>query len=124
VILGLGVWVVIDQFVYPEVGSTTNNTCNTIDLYRTTAFSEVISLIQQKLLLVKIFSICLKSKLAPFYKDMRVVIQALIINEPNKIMYGSDWPHVLNKEINAAISRPSNPADYKKIDDKAVVSMY
>jgi predicted TIM-barrel fold metal-dependent hydrolase len=74
VILGLGVWVVIDQFVYPEVGSTTNNKCNTIDLYRTTAFSEVISLIQQKLLLVKISSICLKSKLAPFYKDMRVVI--------------------------------------------------
>jgi hypothetical protein len=64
---------VIDQFVYPEVGSTTNNTCNTIDLYRTTAFSEVISLIQQKLLLVKIFSICLKSKLAPFYKDMRAL---------------------------------------------------
>jgi predicted TIM-barrel fold metal-dependent hydrolase len=124
VIPKLGVRIVVDHFAYPQAGSKTNNTQNTIDPYRTTGFSEVIELVQRKLLFVKISGPYLNSNLAPFYEDMRVITQALIINGPDMVVYGSDWPHTSNKEGNAAVGGRLNPADYKKIDDKTIVEIY
>ncbi|KAH5300628.1 hypothetical protein HBI50_209380 [Parastagonospora nodorum] len=124
VIPGLGVRVVVDHFAYPQAGSKTNNTQNTIDPYRTPGFSEVIELMQRKLLFVKISGPYLNSNLAPYYEDMRVITQTLLINGPDMVVYGSDWPHTSNKEGNAAVGGRLNPADYKKIDDKATVEMY
>jgi predicted TIM-barrel fold metal-dependent hydrolase len=124
VIPELGVRVVVDHFAYPQVGSKTNNTRNTIDPYLTPGFSEVINLVQRKMLFVKISGPYLNSNLAPFYEDMRVVTQTLMINGPDMVVYGSDWPHTSNKEGNAAVGGRLNPADYKKIDDKAIVSKF
>jgi predicted TIM-barrel fold metal-dependent hydrolase len=98
VIPTLGVRVVVYHFAYPEVGSKTNNTRNTVDPYRRTGFSEVIDLVQRKMLFVKISGPYLNSKLPPFYKDMHIVTQALMINGPDMVVYGSDWPHTSNEE--------------------------
>jgi predicted TIM-barrel fold metal-dependent hydrolase len=124
VIPTLGVRVVVDHFAYPEVGSKTNNTRNTVDPYRATGFSEVINLVQRKMLFVKIYGSYLNSKLPSSYEDMHIVTQALMINGPDMVVYGSDWPHTSNEEGNAAVGGRLNPADYKKIDDKTIVSMY
>jgi predicted TIM-barrel fold metal-dependent hydrolase len=124
VIPNLGVRVVVDHFAYPQVGSKTNNTRNTIDPYLTPGFAEVIDLVRQKKLFVKISGPYLNSNLAPHYQDMRVVTQTLMINGPDMVVYGSDWPHTANKEGNAAVGGRLNPAEYRKIDDKAVVESY
>jgi predicted TIM-barrel fold metal-dependent hydrolase len=124
VIPTLDVRVVVDHFAYPEVRSKTNNTRNTVDPYRTTGFLEVIDLVQRKMLFVKISGPYLNSKLPPLYKDMHIVTQALMINRPDMVVYGSDWPHPSNEEGNAAVGGRLNPADYKKIDDKTIASMY
>jgi predicted TIM-barrel fold metal-dependent hydrolase len=124
VIPTLGVRVVVDHFAYPEVGRKTNNTRNTVDPYRATGFPEVINLVQRKMLFVKTSGPYLNSKLPSSYEDMHIVTQALMINGPNMVVYGSDWPHTSNEEGNAAVGGRLNPADYKKIDDKTTVSMY
>lgn len=124
VIPTLGVRVVVDHFGYPQVGSKTNNTRDTIDPYRKTGFPEMLDLVRRKLLFVKISGPYLNSNLSPYYEDMRIVTQALMINGPDMVVYGSDWPHTANKEGNAAVGGRLNPADFKKIDDKAIVRMY
>jgi predicted TIM-barrel fold metal-dependent hydrolase len=120
----LRVRVVVDHFAYPQVGSKTNNTRNTIDPYLTPGFAEVIDLVRQKKLFVKISGPYLNSNSAPYYEDMRVLTQMLIVNGPDMVLYGSDWPHTSNKEGNAAVGGRLNPAEYKKIDDGKVVESY
>lgn len=124
VIPKLGVRVVVDHFAYPQVGSKTNNKRDTIDPYRKPGFTEVINLMQRKLLFVKISGPYLNSNLAPFYEDMRIVAETFMINGPDMVVYGSDWPHTANKEGNAAVGGRLNAADYKKVDDITIVNMY
>ncbi|PSN67568.1 amidohydrolase family protein [Corynespora cassiicola Philippines] len=124
VIPKLGVRVVVDHFAYPEVGSKTNITRDTIDPYHKPGFSEVVDLLQRKLLFVKISGVYLNSNAAPRYDDMRVVAETFMVNGPDMVVYGSDWPHTANREGNAAVGGRLNEAEYKNIDDVAVIKQY
>jgi predicted TIM-barrel fold metal-dependent hydrolase len=117
----LGVRVVIDHLGYPQVGSKTNNTRHTIGPYRTPTLPESIDLIQRNQLFVKISGPYLNSNLPPFYEDMRLVTHTLMVNGPDMVVYGSDWPHSSNKEGTAAVGGRLNHDDYKQIDDEAVI---
>ncbi|KAI0387219.1 amidohydrolase family protein [Hypomontagnella monticulosa] len=117
-----GVTFVCDHFVHTEVGSRTNNAANTIDPYKSKGFTEVIDLIQRKLLFVKISAPYQNSKQGPLYEDMRVVAQTLITAEPDMVVYGSDWPHTASKEGNGP-SGPLVASDCRDINDDALVEI-
>ncbi|KAH8891491.1 amidohydrolase family protein [Thozetella sp. PMI_491] len=119
----LGVRVVADHFGHAEVGSKTNQTVNTIDPYKTKGFPEMIDLVRQGHLFVKLSAPYQNSKQAPLYEDLRVVAQAIIGAGPDMVVYGSDWPHTSSKEGNAAVGGRLNEQNYRDINDAALVEV-
>lgn len=120
----LGVRVVADHFGHAEVASRTNNTRDTIDPYLRTGFTELIDLVRRRLLFVKISGPYQNSKASPFYEDMRVVAETLILNGPEMVVYGSDWPHTSSKEGNAAAGGRLSPQEFRNINDAAIVGLF
>lgn len=113
---------VFDHYGHLEVGSKTNNTMNTIDPYRTPGFTELIDLVQRKIMFVKISAPYQNSKQSPLYTDMRVVADIFINAGPDMVVYGSDWPHTSSKEGNGP-GGPLIPSDYRDINDTALVEI-
>lgn len=102
-------------------GSHTNVTANTYDPYSITGFSELISLVQRKLVFVKISAPYQNSKSAPLYEDTRVIGQTIMVNGPDMVVFGSDWPHIASKEGNGAAGGRLNPQDFRIIDDAGLI---
>jgi predicted TIM-barrel fold metal-dependent hydrolase len=115
----LGVRVVADHYAHATVGSRTKDTRNTIDPFTIPGFPEVIDLVQNHHLFVKISAPYQNSKQEPLYSDMRVVAETLIINGPDMVVFGSDWPHTASKEGNGP-GGPLVPSDFRDIDDDAI----
>ncbi|KAL4923313.1 uncharacterized protein BDV17DRAFT_285519 [Aspergillus undulatus] len=116
----LGVRVVADHYAHATVGSRTNNARNTIDPFTITGFREVVDLVQNHHLFVKISAPYQNSKEAPLYSDLRVVAETLISNGPDMVVFGSDWPHTASKEGNGP-GGPLVPQDFRDIDDEAIL---
>ncbi|KAL4745450.1 hypothetical protein BDW72DRAFT_198642 [Aspergillus terricola var. indicus] len=114
----LRVRVVADHYAHATVGSRTNDTRNTIDPFTIPGFREIIDLVQNHHLFVKI-SAYQNSKQEPLYSDMRVVAETLIINGPDMVVFGSDWPHTASKGGNGP-GGPLVPSDFRDIDDDAI----
>lgn len=114
---------VADHFAQTRVGSWTNNTANTKDPYRTKGFSEMVDLVKNKRLFVKLSGPYRNSKEAPLYEDMRVVAETIIFNGPEMVVYGSDWPHTGSKEGNEAAGGRLLPQNYLSINDAAVTEV-
>ncbi|KAL4994464.1 hypothetical protein BDV10DRAFT_203799 [Aspergillus recurvatus] len=115
----LGVRVVADHYAHAMVGSRTNNTRNTIDPFTISGFREVIDLLQNHHLFVKISAPYQNSKQDPLYNDMRTVAETLITSGPDMVVFGSDWPHTASKEGNGP-GGPLVPSDFRDIDDDAI----
>ncbi|KAL4947211.1 hypothetical protein BDW69DRAFT_190402 [Aspergillus filifer] len=98
----LGVRVVADNYAHATAGSRTNDTRNTIGPFTITRFREVIDLVQNH------------------HFDMRVVAETLMINGPDMVIFGSDWPHTASKEGNGP-GGPLVPQDFRDIDDEAIL---
>lgn len=118
----LGVQVVADHFAHAEVGSMTNNSLDTIDPYQNAGFSEVVDLVRRKLLFVKISAPYRDSKDEPLYEDLRVVAETLILNGPDMVTYGSDWPHVGSEEQNPPGGRLEEQ-DFRVVDDVSIIKL-
>ncbi|KAL3462657.1 hypothetical protein BJX64DRAFT_299410 [Aspergillus heterothallicus] len=116
----LGVRVVADHYAHATVGSRTNNTANTIDPFTIEGFREVVELMQGHHLFVKISAPYQNSKQEPLYSDMRVVAQTLMLNGPDMVVFGTDWPHTASKEGNGP-GGPLVPSDYRDIDDESIL---
>ncbi|KAL4789677.1 hypothetical protein BDV19DRAFT_396741 [Aspergillus venezuelensis] len=116
----LGVRVVADHYAHATVGSRTNDTRNTIDPFTIPGFREVVDLVQNHHLYVKISAPYQNSKQEPLYSDMRVVAETLMINGPDMVVFGSDWPHTASKEGNGP-GGPLVPQDFRDIDDEAIL---
>lgn len=124
VIPHLGVQIVFDHFLQAKVGSMTNNTRNTLDPYTIDGFSEALDLVRRRLLFVKISAPYRVSDEAPLYEDVRVVAQTIMLNGPEMVVYGSDWPHTSSKEGNAAAGGRLSPQEYRQINEPAIVQLY
>ncbi|OAL51423.1 amidohydrolase family protein [Pyrenochaeta sp. DS3sAY3a] len=122
VIPTLGVRVVVDHYGHAMVGSRTGNYSDTIDPYTIEGFPELIKLIQQKHVFVKLSAPYQNSKLAPLYEDMRVVADVIMANGPDMVVFGSDWPHTASKEGNAAAGGRLSPQEFRKIDDAGLIA--
>lgn len=117
----LGVRVVADHYGHTMVGSRTNDPRNTIDPFTISGFCEVIDLVRNHHLFVKISAPYQNSKQEPLYSDMRVVAETLMLNGPEMVVFGSDWPHTASKEGNGP-GGPLVPQDYRDIDDEAILN--
>ncbi|KAI4593042.1 hypothetical protein KJ359_010128 [Pestalotiopsis sp. 9143b] len=124
VIPSLGVRVVADHFGHAEVGSRTNNTLDTIDPYQITGFTEMVDLVRRRLLFVKISAPYQNSLRQPLYEDMRVVAETIMLNGPEMVVYGSDWPHTGSKEGNAAVGGRLGVQNFRDVNDAAIVEEY
>ncbi|KAI1865930.1 uncharacterized protein JN550_008188 [Neoarthrinium moseri] len=124
VIPGLGVRVVTDHFGHAMVGSRTNNTADTVDPYQIEGFTEMVDLLRRRLLFVKISAPYLNSLKGPLYEDMRVVAETIMVNGPEMVVYGSDWPHTANAEGNAVAGGRLVPQAYRSINDAAIVEEF
>ena len=111
------------HYAHAQVGSKTNQTADTRDPYRSKGFSEVIDLVRSKRLFVKLSAPYQNSNSAPLYEDMRVVAETLIINGPDMVVYGSDWPHTGAKEGNAASGGRLIPQNYRDVNDAALLEI-
>ncbi|OJJ08155.1 hypothetical protein ASPVEDRAFT_391090 [Aspergillus versicolor CBS 583.65] len=117
----LGVRVVADHYGHAMVGSRTNDPRNTIDPFTISGFRELIDLVRSRHLFVKISAPYQNSKQEPLYSDMRVVAETLMLNGPDMVVFGSDWPHTASKEGNGP-GGPLVPQDYRDIDDEAILN--
>lgn len=79
----LGVAVVVDHMGRPDVSRGMNDP----------SFARLVSLAAERRLWVKL-SVCRTSKQFPDYEDARPLHDALIEAAPQRLLYGSDWPHV------------------------------
>lgn len=120
VIPTLGVRVVADHYGHAMVGSRTNDPRNTVDPFTIPGFREVIDLVRNRHLFVKISAPYQNSKQEPLYSDLRVVAETLMLNGPEMVVFGSDWPHTSSKEGNGP-GGPLVPQDYRDIDDEAIL---
>ncbi|KAL2837139.1 hypothetical protein BJX68DRAFT_259678 [Aspergillus pseudodeflectus] len=116
----LGIRVAADHYAHATVGSRTNDTRNTIDPFTIEGFREVIELMQDHHLFVKISAPYQNSKQEPLYSDMRVVAQTLMLHGPDMVVFGTDWPHTASKEGNGP-GGPLVPSDYRDIDDAEIL---
>lgn len=121
VIPTLGVRVVADHYGHAMVGSRTNDPRNTVDPFTIPGFREVIDLVRNRHLFVKISAPYQNSKQEPLYSDLRVVAETLMLNGPQMVVFGSDWPHTASKEGNGP-GGPLVPQDYRDIDDEAILN--
>lgn len=120
VIPQLGVVVVADHFGHVLVGSQTGNKDDTEDPFRRPGFKELIDLVERGLLYVKLSAPYQDSNDGPRYGDMRTVAETIIRAGPDRVVYGSDWPHTSSKSGNPNGNRLA-PQDYRNVSDVAIV---
>lgn len=82
-LLSLGVPIVVDHMGKPDVTRGAGDP----------AFARLVALAAEGRLWVKL-SVCRASKQFPDYDDVRPLHDALIAAAPNRLLWGSDWPHV------------------------------
>ncbi|KAL4894014.1 hypothetical protein BDV59DRAFT_201325 [Aspergillus ambiguus] len=116
-----GVRVVADHYAHAQVASRTGNPRDTIDPFGIPGFSEVIDLIKNHNLFVKISAPYQNSKKAPLYDDMRVIAETLMLNGPDMVVFGSDWPHTSSKEGNKEAGGRLQPQNFRDINDTALI---
>ncbi|MBR0824200.1 amidohydrolase family protein [Bradyrhizobium manausense] len=62
-------------------------------------FSDLVALVKSGKAYVKISGAYRSSKLAPDYQDMAPFAQALIAANPERIVWGTDWPHPDSSQV-------------------------
>ncbi|MDB5532073.1 MAG: putative metal-dependent hydrolase, TIM-barrel fold [Hyphomicrobiales bacterium] len=82
-LLGLGIDVVLDHMGKPDTARGTADT----------NFHRLCDLVRDGRLWVKL-SLCRNSQQFPDYPDLRPFHDALIKADPDKLVWGSDWPHL------------------------------
>lgn len=75
-------------------------------------FPELLALVQQGKAWVKISGAYRTSTKAPDYADATPLAKALIAANPERIVWGTDWPHP-----GPAVGKPTDLAPYQKVDD-------
>ncbi len=81
-------------------------------------FAELLALVHLGKAWVKISGAYRASAKAPNYADVTPLAKALIAANPERIVWGSDWPHP-----GPAVGKPTDPAPLQKIDDGQVLNL-
>ncbi|APG13612.1 hydrolase [Bradyrhizobium japonicum] len=78
-------------------------------------FSDLIALVKSGKAYVKISGAYRSSKLAPDYQDMVPYARALIAANPDRIVWGTDWPHPDSSPVEGR--KPTDIAPFYQIED-------
>jgi predicted TIM-barrel fold metal-dependent hydrolase len=80
-------------------------------------FKTMLDLVQSGHAYVKISAPYRSSKLAPDYPDVAPLAKALIAANPQRMIWGSDWPHP-----NPALATPTGLTPFWKIEDGSILN--
>jgi predicted TIM-barrel fold metal-dependent hydrolase len=83
-------------------------------------FSDLVELVKSGKAYVKISGAYRSSKLAPDYQDMVPFARALIAANPDRIVWGTDWPHPDSSPVEGR--KPTDIAPLYQIDDGALLN--
>jgi predicted TIM-barrel fold metal-dependent hydrolase len=78
-------------------------------------FADLIALVKSGKAYVKISGAYRSSNLAPDYQDMLPYARALIAANPDRIVWGTDWPHPDSAQVEGR--RTTDLAPFHAIDD-------
>jgi predicted TIM-barrel fold metal-dependent hydrolase len=78
-------------------------------------FADLVALVKSGKAYVKISGAYRSSNLAPDYQDMRPYARALIAANPDRIVWGTDWPHPDSAQVEGR--KTTDLAPFHAIDD-------
>ncbi|MET4015411.1 amidohydrolase family protein [Bradyrhizobium sp. S3.2.12] len=78
-------------------------------------FSDLVALVKSGKAYVKISGAYRSSNLAPDYQDMVPYVRALIAANPDRIVWGTDWPHPDSSPVEGR--KPTDIAPFYQIED-------
>ena len=91
------------------------------DISSQPGFADIISLIRSGALYLKISAPYRVSDLAPDYEDVQPLVTALVEANPERILWGSDWPHTPRMKVRSK-QDALQETPYLKVDDRAWLS--
>ncbi|RFU28110.1 hypothetical protein B7463_g8222, partial [Scytalidium lignicola] len=81
-------------------------------------FKEIIELVRNGNLWVKLSAPYRVSEMAPGYEDVRVLVRALVDANPRRVLWGSDWPHTPRMKVRT-YEEAMKETPYLEVDDEA-----
>ncbi|KAH8704856.1 hypothetical protein BGW36DRAFT_353297 [Talaromyces proteolyticus] len=92
-IIPTGIKVVTDHFALLKGASMLQAEKGVSDATQQSGFKEIIELVRNGHIFVKISAPYRVSNQAPNYEDLKPLVRALLDANPRQILWGSDWPH-------------------------------
>ncbi|KAI3071512.1 hypothetical protein CBS147353_6418 [Aspergillus niger] len=86
------------------------------DVFRQEGFQELIDLIRDGVLYIKISAPYRVSKEAPSYDDLKPLVRAFMDANPRQVVWGSDWPHTPLMKVRSR-EEALTEAPYLEVDD-------
>jgi predicted TIM-barrel fold metal-dependent hydrolase len=93
-----GIPLVTDHFALLKASSMLPDDYRT-DVTSQPGFAAIVSLVKSGALYIKISAPYRISEMAPFYEDIRLIVEALVGANPERILWGSDWPHTPRMKV-------------------------
>lgn len=81
-------------------------------------FEAIITLVRSGALYVKISAPYRISELAPGYSDIRPIVRSLVDANPERILWGSDWPHTPRMKVRSP-EEALKDTPFLQVDDEA-----
>ncbi|ODM24286.1 hypothetical protein SI65_02006 [Aspergillus cristatus] len=81
-------------------------------------FGEILELVRAGHLYIKLSAPYRVSKLAPGYEDLKPVVRAFVDANPERILWGSDWPHTPHMKVRTR-EEALRETEYLVVDDLA-----
>lgn len=112
--------VVIDHMALIQVRSMMDSTqiTNYIEVTRQDGWQQLLGALKQGNLWMKISAPYRCSDLFPSFEDLEEPIKAIIGCNPDRVVWGSDWPHT-QRHKDRANQKPDDQEHYLKVDDAA-----
>lgn len=112
-----GIRLVTDHFALLKGPSMLDPDCEG-DIARQDGFAEIVSLVRDGLLWVKLSGPYRVSELGPDYQDLKPLVRAFVDANPRRVLYGSDWPHTPRMSVRSQ-EEAMREMPYLDVDDLA-----
>lgn len=115
-----GIRLVTDHFALLKGRSMLPQECAG-DIAKQAGFEDIMSLVRDGLLWVKLSAPYRLSEEGPLYGDLKPLVRAYVDANPRRVLFGSDWPHTPRMKVrNSEEAKQETP--YLEIDDGAWLS--
>ncbi|OCF31434.1 hypothetical protein I317_07709 [Kwoniella heveanensis CBS 569] len=93
------------------------------DTLKQPGLQSICSLVKSGHLWIKISAPNRNSRLAPLYPDLKPIVRALLDANPDRVLYGSDWPHTQPWEFRTG-DDPLKPEPFMEVDDESWIKSF